>query len=188
MSDWQRLGPLTVFNFDVVFSEVTLPDGGITGTSGIKLCDAQFSEVTGLEATMEPKVIKEGGRNFGAIQRVGLVTFATVVLKRGIGRIDDLWRWFELVAGGSYSKRLSAVITMYGPQQGPRDDPERTPLYQWRLHRALPTKFKTADFNATSTAVGIEELHIAHEGLELPAPPKPATAPEPAPGGGGVLV
>jgi phage tail-like protein len=175
---WKRLGPLTVFNFDVVFSEVTLPDGGIAGTSGIRLCGAQFSEVTGLEATMEPKVIKEGGRNFGVLQRVGPVTFATVVLKRGIGQIDDLWRWFELVSGGAYGKRLTAVITLYGPEQGTRD----APIYQWRLHRALPTKFKTADLNATSTAVGIEELHIAHEGLELPRPAAPAPA---APGPGG---
>jgi len=41
----------------------------------------RLRSATGLEATMEVKVIKEGGRNYGVIQRSGLVTFATVVLK-----------------------------------------------------------------------------------------------------------
>ena len=34
-----------------------------------------------------------------------------------------------------------------------------------RLFRALPIKFKTGDLNAKATEVGIEELHVAHEGL-----------------------
>jgi len=49
---------------------------------------------------MEVKVIKEGGRNYGVIQRSGLVTFATVVLKRGMTTTRDLYKWFELVAMG----------------------------------------------------------------------------------------
>jgi phage tail-like protein len=153
----QRHDPLFVFNFDVVFSQVQLPDGG-AGSDELRLCGAAFSEVSGLEATMEPKVIKEGGRNFGVVQRVGPVTFATVVLKRGVSVTTDLWKWFELVAGGAYSKRLTATISWSGP--------DGALVYQWRLHRAMPTKFKTADFNASGTNVGIEELHIAHEGME----------------------
>lgn len=161
-TSWPRTYPLHVFNFDVVFNEVTLPDGGSAGSSELRLCGAAFTEVTGLEATMEPKVIKEGGRNFGVVQRVGPVTFATVVLKRGVSQINDLWKWFELLAGGATSKRLTATITVY--------DLQREPVYRWRLLRALPTKFKTADLNANATAIGVEELHIAHEGMEWQAP------------------
>src|SRR3982751_6445672 len=82
--------PLHLFNF-----LVELRQQGQTAAP--PLCSAAFSECTGLEATMEPKVIKEGGRNYGAVQRVGLVTFATVVLKRGITTQRDLWKWFDLV-------------------------------------------------------------------------------------------
>jgi phage tail-like protein len=163
LEEYKTIGPLGVFNFDVTFTEVDT-DGAPLGT--VELCRAAFSEITGLEATMEPKVIKEGGRNFGVVQRVGPTTFGTVVLKRGISGTKDLWAWFELVAGGSYAKRLTATITLYGPEEGPRDQPSRTPIYSWRLLRAMATKFKTADFNATSTSVGIEELHLAHEGME----------------------
>jgi phage tail-like protein len=152
-----QLYPLLPFNFDVVFHEVALQTSAEIG-SELRLCAAAFSEVTGLEATMEPKVIKEGGRNFGVVQRVGPVTFATVVLKRGVSQVSDLWKWFELVAGGNTRKRLNATITVYDRAQAAK--------CRWKLHRALPTKFKTADLNATASAVGVEELHIAHEGME----------------------
>ena len=164
---WPRAYPLPVFNFDVGFTDITLRPGGETTGPEVRLCGGAFSELTDLEATMEPKVIKEGGRNFGVVQRVGPVTFATVVLKRGVSQITDLWKWFELVAGGASAKRLNATITVY--------DPKREPVCRWRLLRALPTKFKTADLNASSSSVAVEELHIAHEGLTF----------EPATGGGG---
>jgi phage tail-like protein len=166
--DWRMVGPLFAFNFDVVFTEVSLPDGKSAG-GDLRLCGAAFSEVSGLEATMEPKVIKEGGRNYGVVQRVGPVTFATVVLKRGISGITDLYAWFDLVAGGAYAKRLTATISWYGPNPK-TDSGSPDPILQWRLVRALPTKFKTADFNATASAVGVEELHIAHEGLQQVVP------------------
>jgi hypothetical protein len=35
-------------------------------------------------------------------------------------------------------------------------------------------KFKAADLNAKNTEVGIEELHLAHEGLTLLPDPKVA--------------
>jgi len=58
-----------------------------------------FSEVSGLEATMEHKVIKEGGRNYGPSVRIGPVSFATVILKRGIVEVDNLWNWWSLFSG-----------------------------------------------------------------------------------------
>ena len=58
-----------------------------------------FSEISGLEATMEHKVIKEGGRNYGPAVRIGQVSFATVILKRGIVEVDNLWNWWALFTG-----------------------------------------------------------------------------------------
>lgn len=149
--------PLQPFNFQVDFTTVNLTDN--TEGDDVPLCGGAFSEVTGLEATMEPKVIKEGGRNYGPAQRVGQVTFATVILKRGMTNVRDLWKWFDLVAAGGSAKRLTATVTM--------NDEFGVAIVSWKLHRALPIKFKAADLNATATNVAIEELHIAHEGLEL---------------------
>ena len=35
----------------------------------------------------------------------------------------------------------------------------------WQLDRVMPIKYKFADFNAKGMEVGIEELHLVHEGL-----------------------
>ena len=154
--------PFHTFNFLVQFrvdSTLNDPPG-----KELILCSGAFSECTGLEATMEPKVIKEGGRNYGAAQRPGPVTFATVILKRGMTTNRDLWHWFELVnSQGKYAYRLSATITMYSLDN-------TTPVLVCRLARALPIKFKAADLNAHGAEVGVEELHLAHEGLTLEKP------------------
>ena len=157
MSDESALAPLHVFRFHVDFEEDPIdPRGGHARTP---LCGGSFSECSGLEATMEPKVIKEGGRNYGAVQRSGPVTFATVILRRGMTPTRDLWKWFELLAGGKYAYRLAAVINMY--------DVSGVARVTWRLEKALPIKFKAADLNARGTEVGVEELHLAHEGRRL---------------------
>lgn len=157
MADDNQLFPLHVFRFQVDFQEDPLTPNG--STSPVTLCSGAFSECTGLEATMEPKVIKEGGRNYGPAQRAGAVTFATVILKRGMTTTRHLWQWFELVSNGAYAYRLAATVTLF--------DPAGHSVLRWQLEKALPIKFKAADFNAKGTDVGIEELHLAHEGLHL---------------------
>jgi phage tail-like protein len=154
------LDPFHVFRFQVDFVEERLgteePGGPVVLASGA------FSACSGLEATMEPKVIQEGGRNASPHQRVGPVTYGTVVLKRGMTSTQHLWQWFELVASGGSAYRLSATVTLY-------DTAGRGAL-AWRLARALPVKFKAADLDAASAEVGIEELHLAHEGLTMAEP------------------
>jgi phage tail-like protein len=114
---------------------------------------------------MEPKVIKEGGHNYGAHQRPGPVTFGTVVLKRGMTASRDLWKWFRWVNGDArYAFRMNVTITLMRPiDRGEGVEPAIT----FGLKHALPVKFKAADLNARGTEVGIEELHLAHEGLSI---------------------
>ena len=158
LKDENLLPPLTAFRFHLRFKKVD-PHG--TPGEDVAVCSGAFSECTGLEATMEPKVIKAGGSNYGAAQRVGTVSFATVVLKRGMTATRDLWNWFQLVGGGAYAYRLSAEIEM--------QDSAGKPAITWSLDRCMPVKFKAADLNAKGNEVGIEELHLAHEGLRLVA-------------------
>lgn len=152
-----KLYPVHVFRFQVDFREQLI---GSTAEGGkVVLCSGAFSECSGLEASMEAKVIKEGGRNWGAIQRAGKTTFATLVLKRGMTRTRDLWAWYEFVGSGKYAHRLNAVITLF--------DTSGKSVLAWQLMNALPVKFKAADLNAKGTDVAIEELHLAHEGLSM---------------------
>lgn len=148
------LFPYIPFRFQIAFKEQLIGKGE---AEGVVLCSGAFSECSGLEATMEPKVIKEGGRNWGAAQRAGKVTFSTVILKRGMTSNQDLWAWFELVGKNAYAHRLNTEITMF--------DHAGKGLMSWNLSKAMPIKFKTADLNASASDVAIEEIHLAHEGL-----------------------
>ncbi len=152
--------PITVFRFRVDFIDATA--GSAQAGSPQPVCQGQFSECSGLEATMEPFAIKEGGNNFGEIQRAGRTTFGTVVLKRGMTNNRHLWKWFNAVTGGGYAYRLNAIVTMLGAD-APHDDPSG--VVQWELLNALPTKFKAADLDSKRSEIGIEELHFVHQGL-----------------------
>lgn len=151
------LFPLHLFRFQVEFHEQMLGPAG-KGRE-VPLCSGAFAECSGLEATMEPKVIKEGGRNWGAAQRAGQVTFSTVILKRGMTTTRDLWKWFDLVGNGAFAQRMTVKVTVF--------DNAGSGMWAWVLRQALPIKFKAADLNAKASEVAVEELHIAHEGLEF---------------------
>jgi phage tail-like protein len=172
--------PLSVFRFHVDFFTDSVDSSG--DITQVALCQGAFSECSGLEATMEPKVIKEGGLNYGSHQRPGPVNFGTVILKRGYSSKSGLWKWFQSMtsftpaaedhprtppkktkgSSPSYGARLRVVINVFNLNG--------TASLAWQLDRALPVKFKAADLNAKSAEVGIEELHLAHEGLSVVDP------------------
>jgi phage tail-like protein len=163
--------PLTLFRFHVVFQ----PVGGASNAPNI--CEGSFSECTGLDATMEPKVIKSGGANYGAAQRVGQVTFGTVVLKRGMTTNRGLWQAFSKVTEQAKPSRFTVKIYALKPAgnsmfeisglQDQTNNPERNAAFTVTLTRALTIKFKCGDLNARATEIGVEELHLAHEGLSI---------------------
>lgn len=149
------LTPLNIFRFRVEFESQAVGSGVTFGP--VQVCEGAFAECTGLEATMEPKAIKEGGRNYGVAQRAGVVTFATVVLRRGISTNRNLWQIFNTISAGKSAARLQVTITLL--------DDLSDPVIAWQLDRAMAVKFKFGDLNAKATEVGIEELHLVHEGL-----------------------
>jgi len=164
MSDPLNDAPIGVFRFQVDFTEDPIDTSNGSGGGDVPLCSGAFSDCTGLEATMEPKVIKEGGRNYGPVQRAGQVTFATVILKRGITATRDLWKWFELLnSQGKYAYRLQATITMFGL--------DGNAVVAFNLEKAMPVKFKVSDLNAKGTDIAVEELHLVHEGLSVDSDP-----------------
>jgi len=157
------LAPFPGFAFFVAFNAAT--SGGFTpfGSTPGPITGG-FSEVSGLEATMEPKVIKEGGRNYGPVQRPGQVSFSTVVLKRGVVRSRHLWAWWAMFAGADNSanggwgppgRANVDILFIVGSQA----------VLGWELVNAMPVKFRVADLNARGGEVAIEEIHLVHEGL-----------------------
>ena len=147
--------PLHVFRFQVDFFTDSLSDDA--SHDQFQVCSGSFAECTGLEATMEPKVIKEGGRNYGAAQRAGQTTFATVILKRGISANRNLFQIFNSVSTGTFAPRMQVTINLF--------DLDGSAVMAWQLDRAMPIKYKFSDLNAKNGEIGIEELHLVHEGL-----------------------
>src|SRR5271169_706579 len=128
--------PLHVFRFHVDFRSDSLTDDDSHDQIGV--CSGAFAECTGLEASMEVKTIKEGGRNYGAAQRAGGTTFATVVLRRGISTNRNLYQIFNTLAIGTFAPRMQVTINLF--------DIDGTAIFAWQLDRAVPIKYKFADF------------------------------------------
>src|SRR5580704_8578173 len=96
--------PFTNFNFLVEIEVNQISD---------QVCAAVFSDVDGLEMNLEPKTIREGGRNTGPVHMAGGVGYGQLSLKRGMTANFDLWNWFEAVASpGNGGLRGSADIVM----------------------------------------------------------------------------
>ena len=131
------------------------------------VCSAAFSEVSGLEASMSPVKIKEGGRNWGEVQLAGPTSFPSIVLKRGMTDVHDGWRWLQTTAmGANYGYRLQGEINVFAPHD------ETRILQQWRFYNAMATKFKGPDLAASASSIAIEELHLVHDGLTFSRPNK----------------
>jgi phage tail-like protein len=153
------LPPLVPFRFHVRFSQTS--QGAQQGNE-VDICSGAFAECSGLEATMEPKVIRAGGMNHVPSQRVGQVSFSTVVLKRGMTSTRHLWKWFQMVSSGAYATRMDVEIDV--------QNAAGETVLTWGLSQCMPVKFKAADLSAKGTEVAVEELHLVHEGLSLITP------------------
>lgn len=167
--------PYANFAFHVVF-EPAAASGGFKPYSGYNEgLVGSFSEISGIEAVMEHKAIKAGGRNYGTAMRAGPVTFGTVILKRGIVKTQLLWRWWSMFAGGGDHPDGQPVPqnrghVLIGLIRAVDDgDASRVPKIRmgWRLRNAMPVKFRVADLNAKGSDVAVEELHLVHERLEM---------------------
>lgn len=145
--------PLIAFRFAV---ELRVSDPQRFGLTS-PLCGGQFSECDGLEMTMEPKTLREGGNNLSEIHLAGPVSYGQLTLKRGMTRNLDLWKWFNAAAGGAEQGRgttARGVVLM--------SDASNTPQLRFELTDCLPIKLKAAAFNAKDGAVAIEEMQIAY--------------------------
>jgi phage tail-like protein len=146
----------SAFRFQVWFTEDA---SGSLAASG--LADAGFSEVGGLEATVDVKGHPEGGRMQGLRQLVGRTNYANVTLKRGMSRDLRSWRWFnQIVLGVHPVPRRDVLIHVL-------DNDFSQPVAGFVLYRAIPIKLKVSDLNAKSGELLIEEMQLAHEGMDI---------------------
>jgi phage tail-like protein len=143
--------PLATFQFEL---EVTLWDGS-TWTG-------DFSECDGLEMSIEPHKIREGGNNGQHINLPGPVSYGTAVLKRGMTASESrLWQWFEqTIAQPSQQKTrvASNVVISVLPANG-----DRSRAVTFTLVNAMPVRIKAPTLSGLENRVAIEEIQLAYE-------------------------
>lgn len=142
--------PFTTFNFLVEIE--------VTGVSTY-LAQGAFADVDGLEMTLEPKTIREGGRNAGPVHLAGSVSYGQLTLKRGMTSNSDLWRWFEQAASDpGRGSRATAEISMLAGDAS-------TVQSRFVLGGCLPVKLRASALSAKDGAIAIEEMQIVYESL-----------------------
>ncbi len=150
--------PLPGFRFAVAFADSAEPIGAIAA-GGAAQTVAGFSEITGLDGTLEMHDYKEGGRNSFVHKLPTRASFGNITFKRGVAVRPHLFRWYDRVRRGDFGARRSILIAHL--------DERGDAALVWLVFRALPAKYVGPGWNASQSSVAIESLEVAHEGLEL---------------------
>jgi phage tail-like protein len=150
--------PLPAFNFFVSLdpSDAHLPAAQCLLIPVMAL--GAFSEVKGLGGELEVQAYAEGGVNDFVHQLPVRHTWGRITLRRGVIRDLALWAWYQAGLHGSLGARRDGCVTVC--------DEAGMPAIVWSFKRALATKWLGPDLNAMQSAVAIDGLEIAHEGLE----------------------
>ncbi len=123
----------------------------------------QFTEVSGLEVTIETDDIFEGGQN-GFVHKVpGRMTWPNLVFSRGVTQNDKLLSWVNESSGEGFAKKgnkvgRSTVAVIMTDQQGKA-------LRSWELEGAFPVRWKGPQFSSSGSDALVEELEITHHGF-----------------------
>ncbi|GAC1393800.1 MAG: hypothetical protein NVSMB38_23470 [Ktedonobacteraceae bacterium] len=148
------VAPYTAFSFEV---ELTLD----SPTSGAKspICKCAFSECDGLEMTMEPKAVREGGNNQEHIHLMGPISYGQLTLKRGMTDNLDLWNWFAAVGRTGRRSTAQGKVTI--------SDAAGKQRITFILKNCLPVKLRGPSLNAKDGQIAIEEMQLVYAQLTL---------------------
>ena len=143
---------LTAFNFKVRL----LLDGDRD-----PVCECAFSEVSGLDSSMEIQTIREGGNNARQIHLAGPLSYGQLTLKRGMSEDLGLWQWFARIQSEPNVRAAGEVVMLAGDRS--------KELLRYELTGCLPTKITAPALTALDGGIAIEEMHLAYETMNVKA-------------------
>ena len=119
-----------------------------------------FTEVSGLSIFFEAIQYREGSlKEDNSLKIPGLTKFSNIVLKRGIISGDyDMYNWINTKVMGSIERRTIVIKLL---------NERHEPAITWKVKNAFPIRYSGPVLNAKSGEVAIEELELAHEGIEI---------------------
>lgn len=153
--------PFTTFNFKVLlsFPNSLSQIGSALSVDEMTICRGEFSDCDGLEMTMAPKSIREGGNNGRQIHLSGPVSYGQLTLKRGMSENTALWRWFEM-SQRKHDLRADGKILMLAPDR-------KSKQVRFSLTGCLPVKIKAPALSAKDGLIAIEEMQLVYETLTM---------------------
>jgi phage tail-like protein len=130
-------------------------------TLGGKESAGVFREISGLDNesdVVEHKFVDEQGKQ-ATRKIVGSTKWANLVCKRGIDEDLTLWKWRQQVIEGDVDgARTDGQIQLL--------DYKGQIISTYKFLQGIPIKYSGGTLSATSNEVALEEIQIAHEGLE----------------------
>jgi phage tail-like protein len=135
-------------------SHFRLSIGGKEGIGNFRECSGLDSEHSAIEHTS----VDDQGRP--VVRKVaGPIKWSNITLKRGVDESTDLWQWRDMVIKeGPDKARTDGFIELL--------DYSGAPIARWKFIQGWPLKYTGASLDPKSSEVAVEEVQIAHEGLE----------------------
>jgi phage tail-like protein len=129
----------------------------------LEVAPGAFRSATGLSAELEVLSHAEGGRNDFVHQLPVRHSWGRITLSRGIARDASLWAWYEAGVTGSLGARRDGAILM--------QNSAGQVVMLWTFRAGLAARWSGPEFHAEQSALAIETLEIAHQGLaSIPLP------------------
>lgn len=146
MATGSRKDPLVGYHFHVEIDGIT---------------QAQFRECSGLTSESEVIEYREARKDGQTIVRKqpGALKWSNIVMRRGITDVTELWEWRKKVEEGKVDEaRKNGSIVLYNQSN--------QEIARWNFVEGWPSKISGPQAKADGNEVAVEELTIAHEGLE----------------------
>jgi len=152
--------PLTQMNF-----LVSIPD--LAGAM------AAFSEVTGIEASVDVVEFRQGNaHSLAPVKIPGLVHHGNITLKMGYTIGNGFKQWVQDCVSetrGAMNRKTITIELLDIRDGSPNATYETTKgNILWLLKDAWVTKYSGPDLNASTSEVAIETVEIAYEELTIP--------------------
>ena len=117
---------------------------------------AGFTDCTGLDSTQAPISYREGTDSLTGGKIPGTNVYSNITLKWGLSDDRELYDWRQKAADGTVQRKNGSIVLL---------DDQGNEKIRWNFVQAWPTKWTGPTFSAAGTAIAIESIDIAHEGV-----------------------
>ncbi|WP_080416990.1 phage tail protein [Burkholderia ubonensis] len=117
--------------------------------------DFAFQRISGLSRELNVTPRSEGGENIRNSYLADKIHHGSLVLERGVMTATPLMGIFEHIMRGGELIYADVVILLLGAHS--------LPVASWTLSNALPVRWQTGDFDASTSKVLINTLELRYQ-------------------------